>query len=238
MIKKIKTQLLNYGFKKIYYFLFKRKLYNSHLIYSFTDEKLKFTHLLESINYIRVAELNQSYFEFGCHSGRTFSAAINHSNYLKLTKMQFYAFDSFEGLPDTEISNDGIFKKGEFSTSIDEFKQIIRTNTGHKLNDNNIIKGFYSDSLTYDLQKRLPKIGIVHIDVDLYSSTVEVLEFIKPLIDIGTVILFDDWYCFAPGQNKGENKAFIEFLQSNNNFKVENWKNYSTFGKSFIFTNI
>ena len=185
-----------------------------------------------------MAELNHTYFEFGCHSGRTFSAAINHSNYLKLSNMQFFAFDSFQGLPDTEISNDGIFKKGEYATSLSDFKNIIKSNTGFILADNNIIKGFYSDSLTYDLQNKLPKIGVVHIDVDLYSSTIEVLQFIKPLIDIGTVILFDDWYCFTPGQNKGENKAFNEFLENNKNFQVEHWKNYSTFGKSFIFTSI
>ncbi len=238
MVQKIKTLLINLNIKKIYFLIFKKKQYNSYLIYTFSDEYLKFTHLLEAINYVRVAELNQTYFEFGCHSGRTFSAAINHAKFLKLSNMQFYAFDSFEGLPDTEISADGIFKKGEYFTPLNHFKSIIKSKTGYSIVDQNIIKGFYSDSLTFDLQKRLPRIGVVHIDVDLYSSTFEVLHFIKPLIDIGTVILFDDWYCFAPGQNKGESKAFNEFLQKHENFKVENWKNYSTFGKSFIFTSI
>ena len=75
---------------------------------------------------------------------------------------------------------------------------------------------------------------MVHIDVDLYSSTCSVLEFIKDYIVEGTVILFDDWYCFPPGEEKGEKKALIEFLKKYPNIKLEEWKNYSTFGKSFF----
>ena len=84
----------------------------------------------------------------------------------------------------------------------------------------------------------MPKIGIAHIDVDLYSSTVKVLEFITPLLVPGSVILFDDWYCFPASSDMGERKAFNEFLEKNINFKVEEWKAYSTFGKSFLITNI
>ena len=48
----------------------------------------------------------------------------------------------------------------------------------------------------------MPKVGLVHIDVDLYSSTVEVLEFVKPLLVKSSVLVFDDWYCFPPGSEK------------------------------------
>ena len=81
--------------------------------------------------------------------------------------------------------------------------------------DSNIIKGFYKDSLDDKLQSRLPKAGIIHIDVDLYSSTVEILKFLKPLLVPGSLILFDDWYCFPPGSNMGEKRAFNEFLHDN-----------------------
>ena len=85
------------------------------------------------------------------------------------------------------------------------------------------------------MSKRLPKsVGFVHIDVDLYSSTVTVLDFIKKFLVPGTVILFDDWYCFAPGREMGERKALSEFLKKYSEIELEEWKNYSTFGKSFL----
>ena len=80
----------------------------------------------------------------------------------------------------------------------------------------------------------MPAAGFVHIDVDLYSSTTLVLDFIMPLCRPGTVILFDDWYTFPGGQSKGERRALEEFLLANEGYSVEPWKNYSTFGKSFF----
>lgn len=210
--------------------------------YTYSDEHLKFVHILECINYLKVAghenRLPPVYYEFGCHSGRTFAAAVNAANYVGLEDASFFAFDSFAGLPQTSSAEDGIFKKGEYSTSIKDFKEIIKKRTGLVLDEANIIEGFYEDSLSEELQAKMPKAGIVHIDVDLYSSTVEVLEFIRPLLVKGSILIFDDWYCFPAGESKGEKLAMEEFLFKNEGFSLEEWKNYSTFGKSFFITSI
>ncbi len=224
--------------KSIYYGLFDRKMHDSFRNYNFTDEKLKFTHILEAINYLRVAELPPVYFEFGCHSARTFSAAVSAAKFLKIDDAKFFAFDSFEGLPETVKEDDGYFESGTFSTPVNDFIRLVKRRSGLELSKENIIKGFYEDSLTLDVQSRMPKVGVVHIDVDLYSSTVEVLNFIKPLLVVGSVLVFDDWYCFAPGSNMGERRALEEFCHNNQSFKVEEWKSYSTFGKSFFVTAI
>ena len=69
----------------------------------------------------------------------------------------------------------------------------------------------------------MPKVGIVHIDVDLYSSTVEVLEFVRPLLVKGSILIFDDWYCSSAGESKGE-KFLEEFLFKNEGFSLKNGK--------------
>lgn len=220
--------------KYFYYFIFDRHKLNSYISYRLSDEKLKYTHLLEAVNYVRVAEIPHVYFEFGCHSARTFSAVIRAADYLKMANFQCFAFDSFEGLPPTEKKEDGYFERGTFCTSRADFISLVKSYSGHSLENKNITEGFYDSSLTTDLQKRMPKVGMVHIDVDLYSSTTLVLEFLKPLMVEGTVILFDDWYCFPPGSLKGEKGALHEFCIKHPGFKVEEWKSYSTFGKSFF----
>lgn len=230
--------MLKQYLKSVYYFIFHRKLYSAHKDYRFSDEKLKFTHILEAVNYLRVAELPCHYYEFGCHSARTFSAAASAFKYLKMNQYELYAFDSFEGLPNTFKDEDGYFQGGTFSTNISDFLYLVKRQSGLILNPENCIKGYYENSLTKELQSKMPKAGIVHIDVDLYSSTVEVLEFIKPLMVAGTVLIFDDWYCFSPGESKGEKRAFEEFCIDHPNFKTEEWKNYSTFGKSFFVTSL
>ena len=219
-------------------FLSPKRERESRALYKLTDEKFKYAHILEAINYVRVALLPPVFFEFGCHSGRTFSAAINAANFFKLD-LTAVAFDSFQGLPNTKINDDGYFEGGTFFTSENNFKKIVKRQTGENLNDNQIIKGFYNESLNGDLKGKLPRhVGMVHIDVDLYSATCSVLEFIKDYIVEGTIILFDDWYCFPVGEEKGEKKALSEFLKKNPNIELENWKNYSTFGKSFFVKSI
>lgn len=228
---------------KLFFFISKPKLIGARAHYRFTDEHLKFVHLMEAINYLRVAGdsgrvLPQTYFEFGTHSGRTFSSAINSSNYLGMSNMEFYAFDSFEGLPDTNEEEDGYFQAGTFSTSRSEFLRIVRKKTGVNLTKINVIEGFYCDSLTSELQIKMPKAGVVHIDVDLYSSTIDVLHFLKPLLVPGSLLIFDDWHCFPAGTIQGERRALSEFLEKNNGFGVEPWKSYSTFGQSFFVTKV
>ncbi len=220
--------------KYFYYLIFDRHKLKSYITYRLSDEKLKYAHLLEAVNYLRVAGLPGVYFEFGCHSARTFSTVIRAADYLKLDNFQCFAFDSFEGLPPTEITEDGYFEGGTFCTSKTDFISLVKSYSGRSLENENIIEGFYESSLTTNLQGTMPKVGMVHIDVDLYSSTALVLEFLKPLMVEGTVILFDDWYCFPPGSLKGESGALHQFCEKHPGFKIEEWKSYSTFGKSFF----
>lgn len=207
--------------------------------YQYTDEQIKYIHILESLNYLKVAGNNGNllpltYFEFGCHSGRTFASAINAAHALKVPNINFFAFDSFQGLPATDPDFDGIFTQGSFSTSKHDFVKALKRYTDNMPTNLNIIEGFYSDSLTPALLDSLPSIGVVHIDVDLYSSCLDVLNFIKPLLCSGTVILFDDYYTFPAGSPMGEALALDEFLEANPHITFVPWKNYSSFGRSFF----
>ncbi len=222
--------------------LFTPELTDSRDNYRYSDEKSKFVHILEAMNYLRIAgdeaQLPSVYLEFGCHSARTFSAAVNAARYLSMRDTKFYAFDSFEGLPSTSKAEDGYFERGSFATSKEQFLKLLKVKTGIELHDSHIIKGWYEDTLTLELANTMPKAGVVHIDVDLYSSTVAVMEFIRPLLCNGTVLLFDDWYCFPPGKEMGELRAVNEFTRKYSNFKIQPWKAYSTFGQSFFVTSL
>ena len=154
-------------------------------LYTLSDETNKFQHITEAVNYVRVAGANnrlpQTYFEFGCHSGRTFSAAVNAANYLGLKNFEFHAFDSFQGLPETS-DEDGFLKREHLKLRRADFLKIVKKRTGMSLSLSSIHRGFYSESLNAELLPKLPKIGVVHVDVDLYSATLELFEFIKPLL--------------------------------------------------------
>lgn len=225
---------MTYNIKEAIYYMLNPILLKPRKWYLKSDETDKFQHIMEAVNYVRVAELPPVFFEFGCHSGRTFSTALLGAKYFRMP-LDAYAFDSFEGLPETKKEEDGIFRAGSYCTGVSKFREIVKKRTKVDLPEKNIVKGFYDQSLTKVLGKALPRqVGFVHIDVDLYSSTVTVLEFIKDHLANGTVVLFDDWYCFPPGKEMGEKKALKEFLERYPQFQFSEWKNYSGFGKSFF----
>jgi len=206
--------------------------------FDYQDYKSKELHILNAFRILQSQEIHdlpQTYFEFGCHSGRTFSSAINSSKFLKLKNFKFYAFDSFQGLPNTLKEDGSFFKTGEYYTSKKTFLNIIKKNTGIDSNDIYIYEGFYENSLTNELSKKLPKAGIIYIDCDLYSSTKDVLKFLKNHITNGTIILLDDYYCASKtGHIRGQRHAFDDFIKSESIYNFEHYKNYSDFGTIFF----
>lgn len=173
----------------------------------------------------RFAHINRPiegyYFEFGSHEARTMRLAWRHFQYL--FNWQFVAFDSFEGLPEiAEIDKQAIWGKGRLETAEADFIRIV-TGAGMPRARLTTVKGFYDTSLTLALQQRLlpKKAAVVYIDCDLYMSTIPVLQFIVPFLQTGTVIVFDDWNCFHGDPERGERRAWREFLAAHPELRFE-----------------
>jgi len=180
-------------------------------------QKAKYQYFQQAYDYIAGNYITGDYYEFGCHKARTFRMSLAEARKKNIDDMHFYAFDSFEGLPTPKgIDEFPCFEKGLLATSVDRFYEITGT---LGLYDGRIhaIKGFYEESLTKQLQKELidkgSRIAMGYIDCDLYESTKDVLEFIEPLLQDGSIICFDDWNLYKAHPRKGERRAFNEFKQ-------------------------
>jgi len=178
--------------------------------------------------------LDGYYMEFGCHKARTMRLAwdVCHHEH----NWTYVAFDSFEGLPEIqEIDKMPIWQKGSCTTSEEEF---LQTALQHGIPRERLItiKGFYEQSLTTQLRDRLlpKKAVVVYIDCDLYASAVPVLNFIKDFLQRGTIIVFDDWFCFFGDPERGERRAFREFCHRNPQLIFEEFAQTSE-TKSFIY---
>ena len=152
--------------------------------------------------------------EFGVYIGNSY---LNTAD----TIATFYptstliGFDSWQGLPD---ETEGVWapdrhRKGEFQATKFIVKEKLRQAGFWKDPRFTFVDGFFSESLTPELQSSIQDLIYVNIDVDIHSSTVEVLDFIYPLLRPGVVIYFDDW---KDPQDKfegkwGEHLAWEEF---------------------------
>jgi len=152
--------------------------------------------------------------------------------------MSFYAFDSFDGLPVTaEASRTGFaqFEQGEFSCAEKDFLTNIRRN-GVDLSKVVTVPGWFSETLRPENPQvaKLRNAAVIWIDCDLYESTVPVLRFITPYLQPGTVVVFDDWYCYRADPQAGEQLAFREWLAAHPEFIAIQHSNISWHGAMII----
>lgn len=121
------------------------------------------------------------YLEFGVYQGASLQFWCSHN---KNVASRFFGFDSFEGLPEDWHSEK---RKGAFST--DGNRPAIADSRV------DFVAGWFQQSLrgfmaTYRPHGRL----VIHLDCDLYSSTLFCLTAFDPLISPGTLIVLDDFF--------------------------------------------
>jgi O-methyltransferase len=151
------------------------------------------------------------YLEFGCHGARTMRLAWD--TFHPLFDRTYVAFDSFRGLPPLAPHDRmPVWSEGGLATSAEEFRGVLRD---HGMPEGRlvVVEGFFAETLTPATAARLlpTKAAVVYVDCDLYESTVPVLEFARPFLGRGTVVVFDDWFCFHGDPALGERRAFAEF---------------------------
>lgn len=73
-------------------------------------------------------------------------------------------------------------------------------------------RGWFEDTLPAYVADETGKLRFVHVDCDLYSSTKTVLEGLRPLIQAGSVFMFDEFLGFE-GFEQHEFRAWHEFAE-------------------------
>lgn len=170
---------------------------------------------------------------FGVFGGKTTIEWCNILRSLDLHPRKIICFDSFEGIPieEAEPVQDGwhpgksaffaafnakqYFETGSVAEAVERFRSRITPQLpeGTELE---VVPGFFNESLTRTLALDINRPGIVDIDVDIYSSTKDVLHWLLSnhlLIHGTTMVGYDDWGG-TPGymdRLDGESRAHREF---------------------------
>jgi hypothetical protein len=181
--------------------------------YDFFKDKMKSSSVFLKVDDIRnfaiyraiqnnAGDSRNLFLEFGVYTG----GSINlFSKQLKNINETIYGFDTFEGLTEDWLTH-VFFPKGSLSLN----------NKLPKVAKNAIlIKGKIQDTLDNFLKDNLKKkILFAHMDMDTYASTKFALTKIKPFLEKGSVILFDEFYGY-PNWQQEEYKAFTEVFKEN-----------------------
>ena len=140
------------------------------------------------------------YLEFGVFEGKSIRvwAELNGN-----PGSRFIGFDSFEGLPADWEFFLGKWPKGHFTTG----------GKVPEIDDERVefVRGYFHDVLadflrTFERRNRL----VVHLDADLYASTLFVLATLDPIIAPGDLLIFDDF----PMAAVDDFRAFTDYTTS------------------------
>jgi hypothetical protein len=136
--------------------------------------------------------------ELGVFQGRTIRRIAQ-----ALPGREVFGFDSFEGLP--ERWRDG-FEAGAFAVRGGALPDVPAGVT--------LFKGWFDATLPPFAAEQASggrKIALLHVDCDIYSSTRTAFRVLEPLLQDGTVVVFDELIGY-PGWQEHEWRAFREFL--------------------------
>jgi O-methyltransferase len=151
--------------------------------------------------------------------------------------MRFFGFDSFEGLsqPKDTDADTLAFEAGKFACSEAEFRSRV-TAAGVDPRRVTTVPGWFDQSLTDATRARLNlrRAALVHIDVDLAEPAALALEFVTPLLQEGTVIVFDDWYCYRGRPDRGEQLAFRDWLARHPEWQATEYQKEGPWRNSFL----
>ena len=115
----------------------------------------------------------------------------------------FYVCDTFEGLPESTEKDKGVHRKAQYTCSLESVSAYLST-----YKNVHFVKGFFPDSATGIIPEDV-QFAFVHLDVDLYESTIKSLEYVLPRLISGGIVLSHDYSLLA-----GVKTAFHEFLEA------------------------
>jgi O-methyltransferase len=137
----------------------------------------------------QVCNLNSSagFIEIGVWRGGT-AAIVGKKLLLKGSNTPFYLADTFKGVVKA-TEKDAVYTGGEHAdTSVDLVKDLLKNNYPHI----KILEGIFPDD-TAHLIPASQQFGYCHIDVDVYQSAKEIVDWIWDRMIPGGVIVFDDY---------------------------------------------
>jgi hypothetical protein len=159
---------------------------------------VRFPHRAQVFNVVaeKIKDERVLYLEFGVYQG---SSMRWWSEALKNPASTLHGFDSFEGLPEAFDDAGGKYARGWFSTD----GQVP------KVDDPRVtfFKGWFDRTLPGYIPPD-HDVLVINIDADLYSSTIFVLNSLRPHFKKGTYLYMDDM-----SRPEHEPRAMQEFMR-------------------------
>jgi hypothetical protein len=205
----------------------------------------RFTMYERAADFVNYEAVEGDILEFGVFGGVSLAllAKVQSFDPKGMTR-KIAGFDSFQGLPPSEEPH-ARWRTGDcarvhaWHPTLDKGKAVNAEVTRDLfercgLPQPELEIGPFQETLARTVSLKYRAVAILHIDCDLYESTKVVLESVAPILQEGTVLLFDEWFSYKGNPGRGEARAYLEFLKSHREWGSQPYQTYGAFSNSFI----
>lgn len=198
-----------------------KRLHSNDLFYTLTPELgIAIMQAFDMLRHNPAFTLNTpraAYYEFGVFKGYNLWFANRLQPHIEV-----HGFDSFAGMPPGGAHPH--HARGQYAA--DQFHVMCALQRhGADMTKIHLHRGWFSPEFFGSLDYPFPPAGVAVIDCDLYASCVPVLAFLLPLLRMGTLLLFDDWFMEEPS----EKTALAEF-EHDTGCKTQEVFTFGTYG--------
>ena len=150
------------------------------------DNSSKFYQINKIWHNIKLDQITGDYIEFGIYKGKSIYHSFKVAKKLDIQKnILFWGLDSFEGFP---VENHNFYKNDNFKTTYTKTKNQFKN-----FKEIKVIKGFFKESLRTQELVNIKNISFAFIDCDIFESTIDIFDYLKPRLTNGSFIMIDDY---------------------------------------------
>lgn len=190
-----------------------------------------------------VDQLEGNYIEFGVAHGHSMRSAVEAERNtfsrtigVKRVQRNLYGFDTFSLFQSASSLDEHATWEGNlYNQSLEKIRARFRKEANVffvQCNAESLADGkHYVNQADFNIQG---KSAIILFDMDLYSPTLSALRWAKQTFQVGTFLIFDEFFSFSGDANKGEALALSEFLNENQQIQIRDVSSYGAGGKVFV----
>ncbi len=198
-----------------------------------------------AIEYINFEQVPGDIVECGVFGGLSLALFAKGATFdPKGMDRRIVGIDSFEGLPPATESH-ARWRAGDCA-SMHAWHPLVRVGDRISIDTTRDLlvacalappilhQGLFAEVLPRVIPSEIPAIALLHVDCDLYESTRDALDGTAPALQDCAMVLFDDWFHYKGRPDRGEARAFGEFLGTHPEWQAVPWRVYGTFCQAFI----
>jgi hypothetical protein len=201
--------------------------------------------------HLNVDAIKGDYLEFGVAMGHSMRSAEIAERTCHLSKLgidhvprKLIGFDTFASFKSNEeIDNHATWVGSNFNVELAKIRRRFKKDIDvrvflNKCDATGLVDEFGKPTINHESTGMAGPIALLLLDMDLYGPTLSALKWCRPRLQVGTIIMLDEYFAFAGRKDRGECLALANFLETYPEIELRQFNFYGSGGAVFIVSSL